>query len=188
MLEFTFEIIDEAKINIQYKYGSQFFNFNLFCSNAEWKLHPFDGILIENREMCRLVVSDLLQNKDFHVMLAKEKIVLSRLRTTVNLQSDDSEEFERDHRWDDRSSQNDELMDYIENHSFEEVLELEKQQLGARVDFFQQIIQRMFMEGIGPEDPDFRKVQSLIKIYKDTIESLGDINGHQSGDHPRKRW
>lgn len=73
MLEFTFEIIDEAKINIQYKYGSQFFNFNLFCSNGEWKLHPFDGILIENREMCRLVVSDLLQNKDFHVMLAKEK-------------------------------------------------------------------------------------------------------------------
>lgn len=188
MLEFSFEIIDETKINIQYKYGSQFFNFNLFWSTGNWTLHPFDGILIENREMCSLIVADLLKNKDFHVMLAKEKIVLSRLRTTVNLQPDDSEEFEVNPRIDDRSSQSDELMGYIENHSFEEVLELEQQQMQARVDFFQEIIQRMFMEGIGPEDPDFRKVQSIIQIYKDTFDKLGNINDNHMGDYNNKRW
>lgn len=188
MLEFSFEIIDETKINIQYKYGSQFFNFNLFWSTGNWTLHPFDGILIENREMCSLIVADLLKNKDFHVMLAKEKIVLSRLRTTVNLQPDDSEEFEVNPRIDDRSSQGDELMGYIENHSFEEVLELEQQQMQARVDFFQEIIQRMFMEGIGPEDPDFRKVQSIIRIYKDTFDRLGNINDNHMGDYNNKRW
>lgn len=121
-------------------------------------------------------------------MLAKEKIVLSRLRTTVNLQPDDSEEFEVNPRIDDRSSQGDELMGYIENHSFEEVLELEQQQMQARVDFFQEIIQRMFMEGIGPEDPDFRKVQSIIRIYKDTFDKLGNINDNHMGDYNNKRW
>ncbi|MCW3795287.1 hypothetical protein OM416_27145 [Paenibacillus sp. LS1] len=188
MLEFSFEIIDEANINIQYKYGSQFFHFNLFWSNGDWTLHPFEGILIENREMCSLIIADLLKNKDFHVMLAKEKIVLSRLRTTVNLQPDDPEEFEVSPRIDDRSSQGDELMGYIENHSFEEVLELEQQQMQAKVDFFQEIIQRMFMEGIGPEDPDFRKVQSIIRIYKDTFDRLGNINDNPMGDYNNKRW
>lgn len=189
MLEFSFEIIDETKINIQYKYGSQFFNFNLFWSNGNWTLHPFDGILIENREMCSLIVADLLKNKDFHVMLAKEKIMLSQLRTTVNLQPEDPEEFEINHRMDDRSYQDDDsLMSYIENHSFEEILQLEQQQIHARVEFFQQIIQRMFMEGIGPEDADFGKVQSIIRIYKDTFEKLGNINDNHMGDYNSKRW
>lgn len=190
MLEFSFEIIDETKINIQYKYGSQFFNFNLFWSNGNWTLHPFDGILIENREMCSLIVAELLKNKDFHVMLAKEKIMLSHLRTTVNLQPDDEpDEFELNRRIDDRSYQGDDgLMDYIANHSFEEILQLEQQQINARLEFFQQIIQRMFMEGIGPEDADFGKVQTIIRIYKDTCERLGDINGTNLGDNNNKRW
>ena len=42
MLEFTFEIIDEAKINIQYKYGSQFLI--LICS-----------VLMENGSYIRLM-------------------------------------------------------------------------------------------------------------------------------------
>lgn len=29
MMDFSFKIIDETKINIEYKYGSEFFNFNL---------------------------------------------------------------------------------------------------------------------------------------------------------------
>ncbi|WP_342571983.1 hypothetical protein MKY85_05120 [Paenibacillus sp. FSL R5-0749] len=189
MLEFSFEIIDETKINIQYKYGSQLFNFNLFWSNGHWTLHPFDGILIENRDMCSLIVADLLKNKDFHVMLAKEKIMLSHLRTTVNLQPDDPEQFEVNPRIDDRSYQGDDgLMSYIENHSFEEILQQEQQQIHARVEFFQEIIQKMFMEGIGPEDPDFSKVQSIIRIYKDTFDRLGNISDNHMGDYNNKRW
>lgn len=85
MLEFSFEIIDESKINIVYQYGSSSFNFNLFFNYGVWTLHPFDGILLQNKEMCRLIVTDLFKNKDFHVMLARENILLSTLRTSIDL-------------------------------------------------------------------------------------------------------
>lgn len=191
MLEFSFEIIDETKINIQYRYGSEMFNFNLFWTQGGWTLHPFDGILIENRDMCRLIVSELLKNKDFHVMLAKEKIMLSQLRTTINLdQPDVYEDRLPDRRMGNRYEEDDELMQYIENHTFDEVLQLELEQIRSRVDFFQQIIQRMFMEGIGPEDADFAKVQALIRIYKETGEKFERMNGYDPGygDHDRRRW
>lgn len=191
MLEFSFEIIDETKINIQYRYGSEMFNFNLFWTQGGWTLHPFDGILIENRDMCRLIVSELLKNKDFHVMLAKEKIMLSQLRTTINLDQPDAyEDRLSDRRLGDRYDEDDELMQYIENHTFDEVLQLELEQIRSRVDFFQQIIQRMFMEGIGPEDADFAKVQALIRIYKETGEKFERMNGYDPGygDHDRRRW
>lgn len=191
MLEFSFEIIDETKINIQYRYGSEMFNFNLFWTQGGWTLHPFDGILIENRDMCRLIVSELLKNKDFHVMLAKEKIMLSQLRTTINLdQPDVYEDRLPDRRMGNRYEEDDELMQYIENHTFDEVLQLELEQIRSRVDFFQQIIQRMFMEGIGPEDADFAKVQALIRIYKETGEKFERMNGFDPGygDHDRRRW
>ncbi|PRA02768.1 MULTISPECIES: hypothetical protein [unclassified Paenibacillus] len=188
MLDFSFEIIDETKINIQYKYGSEFFNFNLYYANGEWTLHPFDGILIQNREMCSLIVSELLRNKDFHVMLAKEKIILSQLRTSVNLQSNEPDEWVADRRNADYSRHDDELMDYIGNHSFEDILQLEREQIEARVQFFQQIIQRMFMEGLGPEDADFIKVQAVIRIYKETYDRLGELNDDWRGDRGRRRW
>ena len=44
------------------------------------------------------------------------------------------------------------------------------------------------MEGIGPEDPDFGKVQSIIRIYKDTFDRLGNINDTNMGDYNSKRW
>ncbi len=46
---------------------------------------PFDGMLIRNKDMCQLVINELLKNKYFHVMCAKENILLSELRTTVDL-------------------------------------------------------------------------------------------------------
>ncbi|MFX3651348.1 MAG: hypothetical protein ACE3K2_06035 [Paenibacillus sp.] len=188
MLDFSFEIIDETKINIQYKYGSELFNFNLYYANGEWTLHPFDGILIQNREMCSLIVSELLRNKDFHVMLVKEKIILSQLRTSINLQSDSPDEWGVDRRIADYSSHDDELMDYIGNHSFEDILQLEQEQIESRVQFFQQIIQRMFMEGFGPEDADFIKVQSVIRVYKETYDRLGELSDDYQSERGRRRW
>lgn len=92
--------------------------------------------MIQNREICSLIVSELLRNKDFHVMLAKEKIILSQLRTSVNLQQDESDEWVADRRNADYSSHDDELIDYIGNHSFEDMLQLEQEKIEARVQLF----------------------------------------------------
>ncbi len=193
MVEFSFEIVDESKINIQYKYGSALFTFNLFLQQGVWTLHPFDGILLQNKDMCSLVVAELFKNKDYHVMLAREHILLSELRTSIDLQT-------RQDRTsagpapkpkpapDDRPS--DEMTDFIETHSFDDVLELELKQMQQRMEFFQEILHRMFMDGYGPEDADFMRVQAVVKVYKGTIERLRGIDGSDNSDRrdSNKRW
>ena len=74
MLDFSFEMLDQHTINVEYVFGSEKFIFNLFYSNDNWTIHPFDGILLKNRDLCRSVMSDLFQNKSFQIMLAKENI------------------------------------------------------------------------------------------------------------------
>lgn len=128
MLEFSFEIIDESKINIVYQYGSSSFNFNLFFNYGVWTLHPFDGILLQNKEMCRLIVTDLFKNKDFHVMLARENILLSTLRTSIDLNPETRGERYQEQDFD-------ELSEFAETHSFEDVLQIEQDSIRERMDF-----------------------------------------------------
>jgi hypothetical protein len=85
MIEFSFEVIDRTSINVEYQYGSEKFILNLFNRNGVWTIHPFDGILLHNRELCRHVMIDLFKNKYFQIMLAKEDIRLSELRTSIDL-------------------------------------------------------------------------------------------------------
>ncbi|NEU27372.1 hypothetical protein G3M74_14870 [Paenibacillus polymyxa] len=182
MLEFSFEIIDESKINIVYQYGSSSFNFNLFFNYGVWTLHPFDGILLQNKEMCRLIVTDLLKNKDFHVMLARENILLSTLRTSIDLNPETRVERYQE-------QEVDELSEFAETHSFEDVLQIEQDSIHERIDFFQNIIQRMYMEGFGPEDNDFNKVQAILRIYKTAHDQLGELSDYPlRGDDRRRRW
>ncbi|MGG4218199.1 hypothetical protein ABEW32_08195 [Paenibacillus jamilae] len=182
MLEFSFEIIDESKINIVYQYGSSSFNFNLFFNYGVWTLHPFDGILLQNKEMCRLIVTDLFKNKDFHVMLARENILLSTLRTSIDLNPETRGERYQEQEFD-------ELSEFAETHSFGDVLQIEQDSIQERIDFFQNITQRMYMEGFGPEDNDFNKVQAILRIYKDAYDQLGDLSDFPlSSDERRRRW
>ncbi|ASR48880.1 hypothetical protein [Paenibacillus kribbensis] len=181
MLEFSFEIIDESKINIVYQYGSSSFNFNLFFKYGVWTLHPFDGILLQNKEMCRLIVAELFKNKDFHVMLARENILLSALRTSIDLNPEI-----RGERY--QEQEPDELSEFAETHSFEEVLQIEQDFIRERMDFFQNIIQKMYMEGFGPEDSDFNKVQAIIRIYKAAHDQLGDLSDFPLRGDERRRW
>ncbi|WP_226001415.1 hypothetical protein [Paenibacillus sp. BJ-4] len=183
MLEFSFEIIDESKINIVYQYGSSSFNFNLFFNYGVWTLHPFDGILLQNKEMCRLIVAELFKNKDFHVMLARENILLSALRTSIDLNPDIPVRGERY-----QEQEPDELSEFAETHSFEDVLHIEQDSIRERMDFFQNIIQKMYMEGFGPEDSDFNKVQAIIRIYKAAHDQLGDLSDFPLGGDERRRW
>lgn len=104
-VEFNFEILDAETINIRYNYGGEWFEFNLFRDERGWMLHPFDAVLLGNPEMCRLVVTDLLAHKPCQVMLAKERIRLSGIRTTIDVSGDretfaDSDRFEAGSRRD----------------------------------------------------------------------------------------
>lgn len=193
MVEFSFEIIDDSKINIQYQYGSALFTFNLFLNQGVWTLHPFDGILLQNKDMCSLVVAELFKNKDYHVMLARENILLSELRTSIDLQPSPEDRRSAipvpkpepdDHR------PSDEMTDFIEAHSFNDVLNIEQDQVQQRIDFFQEILHRMFMDGYGPEDADFIHVQAVVRVYKETIERLRSIGGSDNIDRrgSNKRW
>lgn len=181
MLEFSFEIIDESKINIVYQYGSSGFNFNLFFNYGVWTLHPFDGILLQNKEMCRLVVAELFKNKDFHVMLARENILLSALRTSIDLNPETQGERYQE-------QEPDELSEFAKSHSFEDVLQIEQDFIRERMDFFQNIIQKMYMEGFGPEDSDFNKVQAIIQIYKAAHDQLGDLSDFPFRGDEQRRW
>jgi len=184
VLDFSFELIDDSMINIHYQYGSTVFIFTLFMRDEEWTLHPFDGILLQNKEMCAIVVTDLLKNKDFHVLLARENITLSSLRTSIDLRPDSAE----DNRPSSGGQVRDEKTDFIEEHSFEDILELEKEMVQERLAFYQDIIQRMYMDGYGPEDTEFNKVQGLIRIYKETYERLGSLDDFDLKGKSGKRW
>lgn len=185
-LEFSFELMDDSQINIYYQYGSTTFMFNLFTQYGEWTLHPFDGILLQNKEMCALVVAELLKNKDFHVLLARENITLTSLRTTIELNPRTVPAERQQRRGTD--SNYDDKTDFIESNTFEDILEMEKEQLQERIAFFQDIISRMYMDGYGPEDEDFNKVQTLIRIYKETLQRLSDINGFDMKRRNDRRW
>ena len=82
------------------------------------------------------------------------------------------------------------MTDFIETHSFDDVLELELKQMQQRMEFFQEILHRMFMDGYGPEDADFMRVQAVVKVYKGTIERLRGIDGSDNSDRrdSNKRW
>ncbi|MWC27816.1 hypothetical protein [Paenibacillus sp. MMS18-CY102] len=201
MLDFSFEIIDETRINMQYRYGSAMFTFNLYYQQNNWTLHPFDGMLLQNREMCRLVVAELLQHKDFHVMLARENITLSALRTSIDLQPQDSPARDVDssgeqERFGSRSrSRRNHLEDgpdlldtFIEENTFEDIVQMERERMEKRMGFFRRIIEKMFMEGYGPEDEEFRNVQAIIRIYKDAYDQLSDLGNFDIRPDDRKRW
>lgn len=109
-MDFTFEILDPTTINVRFNYGGEWFEFNLYSKQNQWILHPFDASLLGNPDMCRLVVADLLAHKPFQVMLAKERIMLSQLRTSIDVSGnryDQDRERDRGGRYEDEAEEND---------------------------------------------------------------------------------
>lgn len=171
MLEFSFEIISDSTINIEYIYGSELFKLNLFLRNGYWTIHPFDGMLLQNRELCKLVMIDLFRNKYFQIMLAKENIALSSIRTSIELEP--SSEPERLNPAERRGGRQDappidETEEFIGNHSIEEIIQIEHDMLEQRVTFYGDLLKKMFMDNYGPGDYEFDKVQSLVRILKES--------------------
>ncbi|WP_169089908.1 hypothetical protein [Paenibacillus sp. PL91] len=177
-MEFTYEIISESNINVRFIYGGEWFTFNLFNRDHQWVLHPFDSSLIRNKDMSRLVIADLLQHKPFQVMLAKEGIILSELNTSIPLGQNQEteaeyEELPRIDRGSDRifdeqrpsSPFEFDIDQLIEENELEDLVQLEVQLIEARQNMYNQILHRMFMANLGPTDPEFQRVQQIVKAY-----------------------
>ena len=176
MQDFSYQHISESSITLTYQYGGEHFTFNLFLRDGVWIIHPFEGILIGNVEMCSLVMKDLFMNKAFQVMLAKERIPLSELRSSIDFDMIAAPVASRNNR-EDRFDGDMELLSFIQQHTIDEVIEMEAAVMQGRVEFYQNILQRMFMDGLGPEDSEFQKIQQVTSIYKESIERLSNLNG-----------
>jgi hypothetical protein len=176
MLEFEFEVLTESSIHLRYNYGGEWFSFNLFLRDDVWILHPFEGILLGNKEMCRLVIADLFSNKPFLVMLAKERILLSNIQSSIDLgREEESVRTTRDFA--DRSTpvKVDDMDAFIQEHTLEEVIELEKNLVSGRISYFKEVLQRMFMDGLGPDDTEFEQIRDIVRIYEDTLRKFENV-------------
>lgn len=193
MLDFTFEIIDEYTINTRILYANEWFTFNLYEKDHVWTLHPFDGMLIRNRDMCELVMNELLKNKYFHVMCAKENIILSEIRTTVDVgrRTSSSEPIPippppRRERQPENEVPED-IQAFMDYHDLEDIIDFEKDFIHKRLTFYKQMLEIMFMQGGGPADQEFRKIQSIFTMYKEVLEKLNSLSDQDFPDES-KRW
>lgn len=55
----------------------------------------------------------------------------------------------------------DDLMEFVQQHSVEEVIDYECSLVENRISFYREILQRMFMDNLGPSDPEFQRCRIL---------------------------
>ncbi|AIQ40525.1 hypothetical protein MKZ24_27255 [Paenibacillus sp. FSL R7-0297] len=173
---FQYELTSETTINLKYEYGGEYFTFSLYRDDRGWVLHPFDGILLRNPAMCSLVAQELFKHKPFQVMLAKEGILFTDIRSTVNLDNVNTPVAARNER-ESYDNPADDLMEFVQQHSVEEVIDYECSLVENRISFYREILQRMFMDNLGPSDPEFQKVQDIVRIYEHSLDRLSSLNG-----------
>lgn len=179
-MEFRYNNVSESSINITYNYGNEDFNFNLYMREGYWILHPFDGILLGNKPMSKLVMSELFKNKAFQVMLAKERIPFSILRTSIDLEDTQETDHYEDNRIDgsrNGGNSSGDLAEFIEQHTLEEIIQLERSNLEQKISLYKDILQMMFMNNLGPSDMEFQKIQRVVHIYEEALHNLDHLNG-----------
>ncbi|SFL09494.1 hypothetical protein SAMN03159341_103181 [Paenibacillus sp. 1_12] len=192
MLEFEFEIMNGSSINLRYLFGGEWFTFNLYLSDEVWILHPFEGILLGNKEMSRLVIADMFTNKTFLVMLAKERILLSNIHSSMDLGQQSEEQISYRGKIEDQpepandKDNMDDMDAFIQANSIEEVIEQEKKLVLSRVNYFREILKRMFMDGLGPNDEEFDKVREIVKIYEEAAHKLGNRDDLFNGNNHKR--
>ncbi|GEM_PF-642090 len=184
-MDFTFEILDSSTINVRFNYGGAWFEFNLFYREEQWILHPYDATLLGNPQMCRLVVVDLLANKFFQVMLAKQRILLSQLRTSVDISEESFERIPSERSERERGTEHgseDDIDRWVQQHTLTEIIEQERLRLEDRQQLYQTLLQKMFYQNLGPGDEEFDKVQEITRIYKEAIGRLNGLTNKKGGD------
>lgn len=177
MIDFSFEIISDTNINMEYLYGSEIFKLNIYLKHGDWTIHPFDGILLQNRELCRIVMMDLFKNKSFQIMLAKENILLSSLRTSIDLDPSGEDEPTHSRESDnDRFNRTSDYEGYVDrNSSLQDVIGHEVKFCDEKIALFNDILKEMFMDDYGPGDVEFDKIQEIVRTYKETREKIEKI-------------
>lgn len=189
MEDFSYSQPTETSYNIKFMYGGEPFNFNLFLKNGSWILHPFDGILLGNQQMCSLVMNELFKYKPFQVMLAKQRISFSEIRSSIELESvDEPISIFRDQDQFKSNSQRDENMDFVEQNTVEEVIQIECDFIRERRDFHQKILERMFMDNLSPSDHEFVIIQKIAKIYNQAEMQMSDLLGPPFNFEDKRRW
>jgi hypothetical protein len=183
--DFKYELKTDSSINIRYNYGEEWFTFTLYRREQFWIIHPFEGILIRNTDICRLVMAELFQNKRFQVMLAKENILLSTIRSSIDLEDNDRliaiDDLDR------LGHDEDELDEFIQGHTWDELVQYEQELIEGRIAIYKEILQRMFMQDVSPDDQEFRNVQSVIRIYEEAHRQLSSP-GDSSFQFNKKRF
>jgi hypothetical protein len=186
MIDFSFEVISDTNINIEYLYGDEKFIFNIYLKHDCWTIHPFNGILLQNRELCKIVLIELFKNKNFQIMLAKENILLSSLGTSIDL--DHPETTDRSDSVNDRTDRLSEHQDYIDSNSITDILQQEVQMIDKKIVIFNKLLEKMFMGNYGPGDYEFDKIQSLVHIYKDVQEKMDSLSDNDSRRNNKRRY
>ncbi|WP_270165733.1 hypothetical protein [Paenibacillus sp. SYP-B4298] len=171
MQEFEYELKTDNSINLRYYYGDEWFTFTLYRSEQHWILHPFEGMLIRNADICRLVMTELFQNKRFQVMLARENIILASIRSSVDLEPEDGY-MGVDDRSGGQEHDGDELDQWIQYHTWDEMVQFEKDLIEERLTVYKEILRRMFMQDMSPADEEFRNVQQMIRTYEEAHQQL----------------
>ncbi|GIP13796.1 MULTISPECIES: hypothetical protein [Paenibacillus] len=188
MEDFSFSQQSPTAYTIRYVYGGEPFNFDLFMKEGAWILHPFEGILIANREMCYLVMCELFKHKPFQVMLAKQQIPFSDIRSSIDLQNindpisiindrDPAPDYHRD-----------EITAFVEENTVEDVIDIECNHLRERIDFYGAILERMFMSGLGPGDQEFDTIKNIVSTYQNAESRISDLLGPRFNNEDRRRW
>jgi hypothetical protein len=208
MLEFEFEVMTESSIHLRYLFGGEWFTFNLFLRDDIWILHPFEGILLGNKEMSRLVIAEMFSNKSFLVMLAKERILLTNIHSSIDLGRQEKPipnrggmgdrvgaidtnvtEITEDAEDTEAIKARDNLEDldaFIEGNSLEQIIAQERNFILKRASTYKEILKRMFMDGMGPNDEEFDKVRGIVKIYEETAQKLGNPNDPFPGNNDKR--
>ncbi|MED4954864.1 hypothetical protein ABEO75_07980 [Paenibacillus macerans] len=190
MEDFSFSQQSPTAYTIRYVYGGEPFNFDLFMKEGAWILHPFEGILIANREMCYLVMSELFKHKPFQVMLAKQQIPFSDIRSSIDLQNindpisiinDRDRDLAQDYH-------RDEITAFVEENTVEDVIDIECNHLRERIDFYGAILERMFMSGLGPGDQEFDAIKNIVSTYQNAESRISDLLGPRFNNEDRRRW
>lgn len=118
----------------------------------------------------------VVQAQAFSGNAGERKYSFSDIRSTVNLENVNTPIAARNER-ESHDSPADDMMDFVEQHTVEEVIDYECGLIGSRISFYKEILQRMFMDNLGPSDPEFQKVQDIVRIYEHSLEKLSSLNG-----------
>ena len=79
------------------------------------------------------------------------------------------------------------MKSFMDYHTLDEIIDMEKQIIHKRMTFYKQMLEVMFMQGAGPADEEFIQIQSIYGMWKGSYEKLNGLSD-QDLSGGKKRW